>query len=127
MPARRRIAVALAAAALAVPVATGCSAVEKTLDCVDTVAAVTNSLDNLQTAVSSAAEDPTKARQALEDIDKELDELRDKKDNADLEKAVKDFDTGIDNIRKAIENGDNTVDIAPLRDAGKELGKVCTP
>ncbi|MFJ8231408.1 hypothetical protein ACIQ9E_15860 [Streptomyces sp. NPDC094448] len=127
MPARRRIAVAIAAAALTVPIVAGCSAVDKALDCVDTAEAVTSSIDNLQTAVSSAAEDPTKAREALEDIDKELKELDDKTDNADLEKAVKDLDTGIDNIRKAIEDGENTVDTGPLRDAGKEIGKVCTP
>ncbi|MEU4494813.1 hypothetical protein OG729_24550 [Streptomyces sp. NBC_00210] len=127
MPARRRIALTLATAALVVPITVGCSAIDKALDCVETADAIATSVDKLQQAVSSAADDPTQAREALNDIDKELKSLSDKTDNADLSKAVDDLNTGVDNVRKSIENGDNTPDITPVTDAAAEIGKVCTP
>ncbi|MFC4609431.1 hypothetical protein [Streptomyces maoxianensis] len=127
MPARRRIALTLATAALLVPITVGCSAIDKALDCVETADAIATSVDKLQQAVSSAGDDPTQARQALDDIDKELKSLSDKTDNADLSKAVDDLNAGVDNVRKAIENGDATPDIKPVTDAAGEIGKVCTP
>ncbi len=127
MPARRRIALTLATAALLVPVTVGCSALDKALDCVETADAIATSVDKLQQAVSTAADDPTQAREALDDIDKELTSLGDKTDNADLSKAVDSLNTGVDNVRKSIENGDATPDITPVTDAAGEIGKVCTP
>ncbi|MFF3245078.1 hypothetical protein ACFYWY_15415 [Streptomyces sp. NPDC002870] len=127
MSARRRIALTLATAALIVPITVGCSAIDKALDCVETADAIATSVDKLQQAVSSAGDDPTQARQALDDIDKELKNLGDKTDNADLSKAVDDLGTGVDSVRKAIENGDTTPDIKPVTDAASEIGKVCTP
>ncbi|MGW6459487.1 hypothetical protein ACWF94_26765 [Streptomyces sp. NPDC055078] len=127
MPARRRIALTLASAALLVPITVGCSAIDKALDCVETADAIATSVDKLTTAVSTAAEDPTQAREALDDIDKELKSLGDKTDNADLNKAVDDLNAGVGNVRKAVEGGDATPDITPVTDAAKEVGKVCTP
>ncbi|MDQ0943132.1 hypothetical protein [Streptomyces sp. V1I1] len=127
MSARRRIALTLATAALIVPITVGCAAIDKALDCVETADAIATSVDKLQRAVSSAGDDPTQARQALDDIDKELKNLGDKTDNADLSKAVDDLNAGVDNVRKAIENGDTTPDIKPVTDAAGEIGKVCTP
>jgi phage tail sheath gpL-like len=127
MSARRRIALTLATAALIVPITVGCAAIDKALDCVETADAIATSVDKLQQAVSSAGDDPTQARQALDDIDKELKNLGDKTDNADLSKAVDDLNAGVDNVRKAIENGDTTPDIKPVTDAAGEIGKVCTP
>lgn len=128
MPAaRRRIALTLATAALLVPITVGCSAIDKALDCVETADAIATSVNKLQQAVSNATDDPTQAREALDDIDTELKNLSDKTDNADLSKAVDDLNTGVDNVRKSIENGDNTPDIKPVTDAAAEIGKVCTP
>ncbi|MFF3457965.1 hypothetical protein ACFYXH_27305 [Streptomyces sp. NPDC002730] len=128
MPARRRLAaLTLATAALVVPITVGCGAIDKALDCVETADAIATSVDKLQQAVSSAADDPTKARQALDDIDKELKSLGDKTDNADLSKAVDDLNAGVANVRKSIEGGDNTPDITPITKAAGEVGKVCTP
>lgn len=127
MSARRRTALAIAAAALLVPAAVGCSALDKALDCVETADAIATSVNKLQDAVSSAADDPTKAREALDDIDRELDSLEGRTDNADLSKAVGDLGTGVDNVRTSIENGDATPDIKPVTDAATEIGKVCTP
>ncbi|MFD3440944.1 hypothetical protein ACFWU3_25935 [Streptomyces sp. NPDC058685] len=127
MLARRRIALTLATAALVIPITVGCSALDKALDCVETADAIATSVDKLQKAVSTAANDPTQAREALDDIDRELDSLGDKTDNADLSKAVDDLGTGVGNVRKAIEGGDATPDITPVTDAAAEIGKVCTP
>jgi hypothetical protein len=127
MPARRRIALTLATAALLVPAITGCGALDKALDCVETADAIATSVDKLQQAASSATEDPAQARQALDDIDKELKNLGDTTDNADLSKAVDDLGAGVGNVRTSIENGDATLDISPVTDAAGEIGKVCTP
>ncbi|MGW7466754.1 hypothetical protein ACWGJT_19115 [Streptomyces xantholiticus] len=127
MSARRRTALAIAAAALIVPAAVGCSALDKALDCVETADSIATSVNKLQEAVSTATEDPTKARQALDDIDRELDSLGDKTDNADLSKAVDDLSAGVAGVRKSIEGGDATPDISPVTDAATEIGKVCTP
>ncbi|MEU0986671.1 hypothetical protein [Streptomyces sp. NPDC005953] len=127
MSARRRIALTLAATALIIPITVGCSAIDKALDCVETAEAIATSVDKLTEAASNATENPAQARQALDDIDKELDSLSDKTDNADLTKAVDDLNAGVDNVRKAIEGGDATPDLKPVTDAASEIGKVCSP
>ncbi|MEW2632005.1 hypothetical protein AB0903_10155 [Streptomyces sp. NPDC048389] len=127
MSARRRTALTIAAAALILPATVGCSALDKALECVETADAIATSVNKLQEAVSTATEDPTQAREALDDIDRELDSLGDKSDNADLSKAVDDLGAGVDSVRKSIENGDATPDISPVTNAATEIGKVCTP
>ncbi|MBT2366991.1 hypothetical protein J7E88_17155 [Streptomyces sp. ISL-10] len=127
MSARRRIALTIAAAALLVPAVTGCAALDKALDCVETADAIATSVDKLQQAVSTAADDPTQAREALDEIDRELKNLGDKTDNADLSKAVDDLASGVDNVRKSVDGGDTTPDLKPVTDAAGEIGKVCTP
>ncbi|UUN27118.1 hypothetical protein [Streptomyces sp. FIT100] len=122
----RRIAVAAAVTAVVFTGAVGCSAVDKALDCVATADAIATSVDRLSQAVSTAADDPTQLTEALDEIDRELGNLKDTTDNADLAKAVDDLSTGVDNVRAAVENGDTTPDIAPVTDAATEIGKVCT-
>ncbi|GAA2441269.1 hypothetical protein GCM10010433_47860 [Streptomyces pulveraceus] len=123
----RRITVALTLTALTLTAATGCGAVDKALDCVRTADAIATSVDNLQQAVSNATNDPTQASEALDDIQKSLDDLGDKTDNADLGKAVEDLQAGVGNVRDSIDKGDATPDITPVTDAATEIGKVCTP
>ncbi|MCX5100978.1 MULTISPECIES: hypothetical protein [unclassified Streptomyces] len=123
----RRITVALTLTALALTAASGCGAVDKALDCVRTADAIATSVDNLQQAVSNAAGDPTQASEALDEIEKELGNLGDKTDNADLGKAVDNLQAGVGNVRDSIEKGDATPDIKPVTDAAAEIGKVCTP
>ncbi|GAA2337976.1 type IV secretion system protein [Streptomyces kunmingensis] len=124
----RRIAVLAAAVALtAVPAVVGCSAVDKALDCVQTADAIADSVTDLQQAVENAANDPGQADEALASIDKNLDKIGDKTDNADVSKAVGDLNTAVDNVRTAIKNGDETPDVTPVTDAAGELTKVCTP
>ncbi|MGW3658234.1 hypothetical protein ACWD6R_22230 [Streptomyces sp. NPDC005151] len=122
----RRITVALTLTALTLTAAVGCGAVDKALDCVRTADAIATSVDNLQQAVSNASNDPTQASEALDEIDKELGNLGDKTDNADLSKAVDDLQAGVKNVRDAVDKGDATPDITPVTDAAKEIGNVCT-
>ncbi|MGW8884326.1 hypothetical protein [Streptomyces sp. NPDC055749] len=122
-----RIALAVTATLLTLTTAVGCSALDKAMDCVQTADAIATSVSKLQQAVSTASEDPTKASEALDEIDKELKSLGDKTDNADLSKAVDDLQAGVTNVRGSIEKGDATPDITPVTDAATEIGKVCTP
>ncbi|MFJ5719770.1 hypothetical protein [Streptomyces sp. NPDC093149] len=123
----RRITLALTLTTLTLTAAAGCGAMDKALDCVRTADAIATGVDNLQQAVSNASNDPTQASEALDTIEKELADLGDKTDNADLGKAVDDLRSGVGNVRDAIDKGDATPDITPVTDAAQEIGKVCTP
>ncbi|MGP3983359.1 hypothetical protein [Streptomyces sp. KR80] len=117
---------ATAALALAAPALAACSAVDKALDCAQTATTVSNNVEDLQQAVGDAGENPAEAQRALDQIDKNLADLGDKTDNADVEKAVNDLNAGVKNVREAIEQGENP-DITPITDATSELTKVCSP
>ncbi|WP_371612358.1 hypothetical protein [Streptomyces clavifer] len=121
-----RTALAVTATLLTLTAAVGCGAVDKALDCVRTADAIATSVDNLQQAISNASNDPTQASEALDEIDKELKDLGDTTDNADLGKAVDDLQAGVTNVRESIEKGDATPDITPVADAATEIGNVCT-
>ncbi|MEU4151318.1 MULTISPECIES: hypothetical protein [unclassified Streptomyces] len=127
---RRRttaIAAALVATALTAGLATGCSAVDKALDCVRTADSVADSVTDLQQAVENATNDPGQADASLDAIQKDLDRIGDKTDDADVNKAVDDLDRAVGNVRQAIKDGDATPDVTPVTDAAGELTKVCTP
>jgi hypothetical protein len=127
--ARRATAIAatVAAVALTAGLTTGCDAVNKALDCVQTADTIADSVTDLQQAVENAANDPTQAGEALDSIDKNLGTIGDKTDDADINKAVDDLQAAVTNVRDAIKNGDETPDISPVTDAAGELTKVCTP
>ncbi|MER5895669.1 hypothetical protein [Streptomyces sp. NPDC001876] len=122
-----RTALAVTATLLTLTAAVGCGAVDKALDCVRTADAIATSVNNLQQAISNASNDPTQASEALDEIDKELKNLGDTTDNADLSKAVDDLQAGVTSVRGSIEKGDATPDITPVTDAASEIGKVCSP
>ncbi|MFJ9714948.1 hypothetical protein ACIRPQ_03220 [Streptomyces sp. NPDC101213] len=126
----RRITVAAATAAVVLTLGlttTGCDAVNKALDCVQTADSIADSVTDLQQAVENAADDPTQTQESLTSIEKNLDKIGDKTDNADVDKAVDDLREAVTNVRTALENGDNTPDLSPVTDAAGELTKVCTP
>ncbi|MFJ6851351.1 hypothetical protein ACIQM3_12550 [Streptomyces sp. NPDC091271] len=124
---RHRTALVVTTTLLTLTAAVGCGAVDKALDCVRTADAIATSVDNLQQAISNASNDPTQASEALDQIDKELKDLGDTTDNADLSKAVDGLQAGVTNVRDSIDKGDATPDITPVTDAATEIGKVCTP
>ncbi|SED67844.1 hypothetical protein SAMN05216489_04100 [Streptomyces sp. 3213] len=125
---RSRIAVAttVAVIGLTAGLATGCDAVDKAIDCVQTADTIADSVTGLQQAVENAANDPTQTDQSLNSIEKDLAKIGDKTDNADVNKAVDSLEKAVDNVRTAVKNGDNTPDISPVTDAAGELTKVCT-
>ncbi|MDV9173520.1 hypothetical protein R6V09_25890 [Streptomyces sp. W16] len=124
----RRIATAVTVAVIGLTagLATGCDAVDKAIDCVQTADTIADSVTGLQQAVENAANDPTQTDQSLNSIEKDLDKIGDKTDNADVNKAVDSLEKAVDNVRTAVKNGDNTPDISPVTDAAGELTKVCT-
>ena len=125
----RRITVtiaALAAIGLTAGLTTGCDAVNKALDCVQTADTIADSVTDLQQAVENASNDPTQLDESLASIDKNLDKIGDKTDNADVNKAVDNLNKAVSNVRTAIKNGDKTPDVSPVTDAAGELTKVCT-
>ncbi|QXE36657.1 hypothetical protein KQY30_22985 [Streptomyces sp. GMY02] len=124
---RRRITLALAATALALPLTAGCGALDTALDCVQTADAIATSVSNLEQAISSVGDNPLKADEALDNIDTELGNLKDQTDNADLSKAVDNLTKGVESVRKAVESGDETPDLTPISDAASEIGNICTP
>ncbi|MFJ4715686.1 hypothetical protein [Streptomyces sp. NPDC088785] len=124
----RRIALlAVAAALTAVPAAVGCSAVDKALDCVQTADSIADSVTDLQQAVENASNDPSRTDEALASIDRNLDDIGDRTDNADVSRAVGDLGRAVGDVRTSIRNGDETPDVTPVTDAAGELTKVCTP
>ncbi|WP_413101480.1 hypothetical protein [Streptomyces sp. Inha503] len=116
---------ALAAVALAVPVTVGCGAVEKALDCAQLAVEISNDVDNLQDAVTGAAVDPQQADKILDSLDKDIDKVGDRTDNADVGKAVDDLQKAVDNVQKSIDSGKDP-DLTPVKDAAGELTKVCS-
>ncbi|MER5545077.1 hypothetical protein ACWD4N_00845 [Streptomyces sp. NPDC002586] len=124
---RRLTAVAVVAtAALTAGFTTGCDTVNKALDCVHTADSIADSVTGLQQAVENAANDPSQADESLNSIEKNLDKIGDKTDNADVNKAVDHLKQAVGNIRTSIKNGDKTPDVSPVTDAAGELTKVCT-
>jgi hypothetical protein len=117
---------ALAALGLTTGLATGCDAVDKAIDCVQTADTIADSVTALQQAVENAGSDPTQLDQSLASIDKNLDKIGDRTDNVDVNKAVDDLGKAVDNVRTAVKNGDHTPDVTPVTDAAGELTKVCT-
>ncbi|MFF8934152.1 hypothetical protein ACF08O_05285 [Streptomyces paradoxus] len=127
---RRRtaaVAATLAAVALTAGLTTGCAAVDKALDCVQTADAIADSVTELQQAVENASDDPTRIEESIQSIGDNLDKIGDKTDNADLDKATQDMRKALIELQGAVENGDETPDISPVTDAAGELTKVCTP
>ncbi|MGW5044579.1 hypothetical protein [Streptomyces griseoluteus] len=125
---RRTTAIAaLAAAALTMGLTTGCDAVNKALDCVQTADSIADSVTDLQQAVENAANDPSQADASLDSIEQNLDRIGDRTDDADVNKAVDDLNAAVSHVRTAIRNGDRTPDVRPVTDAAGELTKVCTP
>ncbi|MCL8012711.1 hypothetical protein [Streptomyces sp. AS02] len=128
---RRRSRIAIAAAAVAAVVlttglTTGCDAVNKALDCVQTAEAIADSVTELQQAVEDASNDPTKLQESIDTIGENLDKIGSKTDDADLDKATEDMRAALVQLQGDIQNGDKTPDISAVTDAAGELTKVCT-
>jgi uncharacterized protein YoxC len=116
-----------ATVALTTGLTTGCDNVDTAIDCVRTADTIADSVTELQQAVENTTGDPTRVSESLDTIDRDVNKIGDTTDDADVNKAVDDLGTAVDNIRKAIANGDRTPDLGPVTEAAGELTKVCTP
>ncbi|MFI6349499.1 hypothetical protein [Streptomyces sp. NPDC050560] len=123
---RSTFAAAVAGLALAVPLMTGCGAVDRALDCLSTADSIADSVTDLQQAVEGA-DDSAHARDAIDAIGDKLDKIGDRTDDTDVNKAVDHLGDAVDSVRDAIDDGDKTPDLTPVTDAAGELTKVCTP
>ncbi|WP_407565141.1 hypothetical protein [Streptomyces sp. 184] len=121
-----RAGVALAAGAAAVTLTGACDAVSKAMDCGRLATEIAADVDRLQEAVSGADESPQAAADALDEIDRNLDDFGDKSDNADVGKAVDDLQQAVDNAQQAADRGE-VPDFRPVGNAAGELTNVCTP
>ena len=120
------VAATVAAVALTAGLTTGCDAVNKALDCVQTAEAIADSVGDLQQAVENASNDPSQLEESLDAIDKNLSDIGDKTDNADVNKAVDNLQKAVDDVQTAVKEGDATPDVSGITGAATELTKVCT-
>ena len=123
---RTRVAVTLAAAALAAIGLIGCDAVDKALDCGQVATDISMAVDDFQEKASGGGESPEAAKKALDKIEKDLGKVTDKRDDTDIDKAINDLQTAVAKARKAAEKGDATPDLSGIKDAAGHLSKVCT-
>jgi|1186.fasta_scaffold527590_1 hypothetical protein len=130
MAARRHrhtaIALTAATAALTAGLVTGCSAVDKALDCMQTVHSIAEDITDLQFAAAHAVVNQDRADASLDSIDKDLKDIGDTSNNADTDKAVDHLSEAVDNVRASIKKGDKSPDLSPVTDAAGDLTKVCT-
>ncbi|MBB5117753.1 hypothetical protein AF335_04335 [Streptomyces eurocidicus] len=126
MPAHHRTRAVVVLAAAALVLATGCSAAQKAVDCARLGIEITNDADDLQRAVTDAADDPGKADRILDTLDKDTRKLKDKTDDTDVSKALDHLQKAVANVRDA-DRRNVAPDLTPVKDAAGELTKVCTP
>src|SRR3954468_20596281 len=124
-PYRRTAAVAVLAV-LVTAGGSGCAATHRALDCVRTANAAADAVIDLEQVTRTAILDPERADEILDALDDDIDKIRNRSDNASVDKAADDMDEAADNVRRSVENGDDHPDLSPLRDTAGELTKVCT-
>jgi ABC-type transporter Mla subunit MlaD len=125
---RRRTAVAVATvtAAALLPLTAACSAIDKAIDCGQLAIDITADAQTLSEALGNAGDSPQAAKDALDELDGNLDKLGDKTDNADVKKAVEDLADQVTETRNALEDG-RVPSGRPVVDAAEEVANVCSP
>ncbi|GAA3054374.1 hypothetical protein GCM10020229_77630 [Kitasatospora albolonga] len=121
----RSTVLSVAALALLLPLAVGCSAAQKALDCGNTAVTVSTDIANVSSAFGNAQNDPQAAGQALQKLKTDLDQLGRNSSDTDVAKAVTDLQTQVEKLQQAA-NGKQVPDLKPLGDAAANLTKVCT-
>ncbi|MFD3802974.1 hypothetical protein ACFWSF_10840 [Streptomyces sp. NPDC058611] len=114
-------------ALLSVGLTTGCGAVDKTMGCVRAANTISTSVNDLQKALESAANDPAQADRALAEIDKNLATVGDTSKDADVSKAVAELKKAVADVTDAVRGGNPAPDITPVKTAAADLAKVCSP
>ncbi|MFI5533458.1 hypothetical protein ACIA8O_33475 [Kitasatospora sp. NPDC051853] len=121
----RSTVLSVAALALVLPLAVGCSAAQKALDCGNTAVTVSTDIANVSTAFGNAQNDPQAAGAALQKLKTDLDQLGRNSSDTDVAKAVTDLQAQVEKLQQAANNK-QVPDLKPLGDAAANLSKVCT-
>ncbi len=110
----------LAAAVLVAAGLTGCSALERALDCADAAATIAGEVQDVQ----NAGEDPRAIVRELRDVERTLKDLKQDTDNADVKSAIGDLEAEVTKARKTAEKG-KVPDVQRVTDAAGNLTDVC--
>ncbi|MGX1027516.1 hypothetical protein [Streptomyces sp. SAI-097] len=125
---RRRTVVTVAAVLLTLPAVAACDELDKAVDCVQTADSLAVSVTKLEKALSSTEDgNAARAQQAMDDIDTELAELREKTEDSELEEAVDELTVTLRPVREAVTKGDSSPNLRPASEAAAEVVKVCAP
>lgn len=122
---RRTAALAAAALIATLGLSAGCSTAQKAWDCGRLALQITSDVQDVQSALTNAADDPTAADTALRSLTADLDRLGKQSGNADLTQAVQDLHTQISDVQQAVD-AKRTPDLAPLVGAATNLSGICT-
>lgn len=130
-PGRRTTAVATAVTAvvLTAALATGCDEADNSLDCLQSAGTIADSLKAIHGAGLDAAKNPTRTKESVDAIEKNLDKidkLEDKTDDTKVSNAVDDLTDAIADYNKAILNGDTNPDSSEIDAAADAFKNVCT-
>lgn len=99
---------------------TGCSALERALDCADAAATIAGEVQDVQ----NAGEDPRAIVTELRDVERTLKDLKQDTDNADVKTAIGDLEVEVTKARKTAEKG-QVPDVQPVTKAAGDLTDVC--
>lgn len=121
----RSATLSVAALALVLPLAVGCSAAQKALDCGNTAVTISSDFAAVSTAFGNASNDPQAAGVALQKLKTDLDQLGRNSSDTDVSKAITDLQTQVEKTQQAIDTK-QVPDLKPLGDAAANLSKVCT-
>lgn len=111
---------ALATTVLVAAGLTGCSALERALDCADAAATIAGEVQDVQ----NVGEDPRAIVTELRDVERTLKDLKQDTDNADVKKAIGDLETEVTKARKTAEKG-KVPDVQPVTEGAGNLTEVC--
>ncbi|MEU0476794.1 hypothetical protein ACFW5S_32910 [Streptomyces olivaceus] len=125
---RRRTVATIAAVLLTFTAVAACDELDRAVDCVQTADSLAVSVAKLEKALSSTEDgDATRAQQAMDDLDTELAELREKTEDSELDEAVDELTVTLRPVREAVTKGDSSPNLRPASEAAAEVVKVCTP
>ena len=122
----RLTACAAMAMAVLIPLTASCGAVGKAIDCGQLAIDITADAQQLSEALSNAGEDPQAAKDALDELDRDLDKLEGKTGDADVKAAVENLNDQVTEVRDALNAGE-VPSGKPIVDAAGELADVCSP
>jgi hypothetical protein len=125
------VASALALAAVAGLVLTGCGGAQRALDCAKTAATIAGDLQDLQSTATNIGQvsDPSRRKATVSALDKVRADLRgldDRTDDSDVHAAVGNLDTAVRNARTSAQNGTRP-DLKPVATAAGHLTTACAP